>query len=302
MAWTYQRNGRVPDGAALPAGMRRFAAVVEYDGSDHPGWQRQAHCAGIQQWVETALSRVGDEAIAVVCAGRTDAGVHATAQVIHFDSRAARSPRNWQCGANANLPASIRLQWVDEIQPSFHARFSALARTYRYVVHDAATDPALLRAFSCRERRSLDIEAMRTAARALIGEHDFSAFRAAGCQSPTPLRYLSDLQIWRQGSLVVMEVTANAFLLHMVRNLAGTLLAVGRGERPPQWLAELLASRQRTLGAATAPAQGLYLVGVHYPPAFVVPALVGGPCFLSAAAPHPVTAPLWQRPAVKRPQ
>jgi len=294
-AWTYHRNGRVPDGAALPAGVRRFAAVVEYDGSGHPGWQRQAHCAGIQEQVERALSQVGDEAIAVVCAGRTDAGVHATAQVIHFDSRAARRPRNWLLGANANLPRSIRLQWVGEIQPAFHARFSALARSYRYVVHDAATAPALLHAFSCRARSPLDIDAMRIAARALIGEHDFSAFRGAGCQSATPLRHLSELRIWRQGALVVIEVTANAFLLHMVRNLAGALLAVGRGERSPQWLATLLASRQRTLGAATAPAAGLYLVGVHYPPIFAIPALVGGPCFIAAAAPHPVTTPLWQR-------
>ena len=294
--WIYRRNCRVPVGEPLPNGVRRFAAVVEYDGSGHPGWQRQAHCAGIQEQVETALSQVANEAIVVVCAGRTDAGVHATAQVIHFDSRAARSPRNWLLGANANLPASIRLHWVDEMPASFHARFSALARTYRYVVHNAAADPALLRSYSCRERRPLDLDAMGAAGRALIGEHDFSAFRGSGCQSPTPLRHLSDLRIWRQGALLVIEVTANAFLLHMVRNLAGALLAVGRGERPPEWLAELLASRQRALGAATAASEGLYLVGVHYPPVFDIPALVGGPCFLTAAAPRPVTEPLWQRP------
>lgn len=295
--WIYRRNCRIPDGMTLPGGSHRFAAVVEYDGAGHPGWQRQAHCLGIQERVEAALSRVGDEPVTVVCAGRTDAGVHATTQVIHFDSGAPRRPHNWLLGANAQLPRSIRLQWVDETSAYFHARFSALARTYRYVVNNGAADPALLRAYSCRERHPLNVEAMDAAGQLLIGEHDFSAFRGAGCQSPTPLRHLSDLRVWRQGPLVVIEVTANAFLLHMVRNLAGALLAVGRGVQPPEWVSALLASRQRPLGAATAPPEGLFLVGVHYPPVFGIPALVGGPCFLTAEQPTPVIKPLWQRPA-----
>ena len=294
--WIYRPNCRVPDGQILPVGVRRFAAIVEYDGQRWPGWQRQAHCQSIQEQVEAALSRVANEPITVICAGRTDAGVHATAQVIHFDSRAPRQPHNWLFGTNANLPESIRLQWVNEVPAQFHARFSALARSYRYLVHEGAAQPALLRDFSCRERNPLNIPAMRTAAQALLGEQDFSAFRGAGCQSPTPLRHLRDLRIWRQGELVVIEVTANAFLLHMVRNLAGALLAVGRGERPSDWLAALLASRQRALGVATAPPQGLYLVGVHYPPELAIPALVGGPCFVALAGIEAVTAPLWQRP------
>lgn len=293
--WTYHRNCRVPAGQTLPGGIRRFAALIEYDGGSCPGWQRQAHCSSLQQHLEAALSRVGNEPIATVCAGRTDAGVHATAQVVHFDSGARRTARNWLLGGNANLPCFIRLHWVDEVAAGFHARFSALARTYRYVIHNASTAPALLRTHTCWERHPLAIDAMEEAGRALLGEHDFSAFQGAGCQSPTPWRHLSALRVWRQGALVVIEVTANAFLLHMVRNLAGALLVVGRGEQPPRWLGDLLEGRQRALGPATAVPGGLYLVGVHYPPALGIPALVGGPGFLAVAPPTPVTQPLWQR-------
>lgn len=291
--WTYRRNCRIPDGAALPAGMRRFAAVVEYDGSKYKGWQRQPHCTGIQQEVESALSAVANEPLAVSCAGRTDTGVHATAQVIHFDSAARREAHNWLLGANSRLPGDIRLRWVGAVAGAFHARFSALARSYRYVIHNTATAPALLRSHSCRERQALALAPMRTGARALIGEHDFSAFQGAGCQSRSPLRNLGEVRIWAQGALVIIEVTANAFLLHMVRNIAGALCAVGRGERPPEWIGELLASGQRRLGAATAPPGGLYLVGVHYAPSFGIPSLVGGPCFVAAPPPTAIEQPLW---------
>ena len=260
-----------------------MAAVVEYDGSHFCGWQRQAHCASVQREVETALSRIADEPITVSCAGRTDTGVHATAQVIHFDTGARRAAHNWLLGANTQLPRSVRLQWVRDIDARFHARFSALARTYRYVIHNTARDPALLRDQVGRERRPLDVHAMASAGQLLLGERDFSAFRGAGCQSQSPRRNLMALRLWSQAQFVIIEITANAFLLHMVRNIVGALCAVGRGERPPQWIAELLASRDRSAGEATAAPTGLYLVGVHYPPQFSVPALIGGPCFVAGS-------------------
>ena len=279
--WEYRGNCRVPDGCELPAGLHRVAAVVEYDGSRFCGWQRQAHCASVQQEVETALSRIADEPVRVSCAGRTDTGVHATAQVIHFDTGARRAPHNWLLGANAQLPRSVRLQWAQDVEAGFHARFSALARTYRYVIHNSDRDPALLRDQVGRERRPLDVRAMESAGQLLLGERDFSAFRGAGCQSQSPKRNLIALHLWSQAQFVIIEITANAFLLHMVRNIVGALCAIGRGERPPRWIAELLASRDRSAGEATAAPTGLYLVGVHYPPRFAVPALVGGPCFVA---------------------
>ncbi len=265
----------------MPPGLHRVAAVVEYDGSRFCGWQRQAHCASVQQEVETALSRIADAPITVSCAGRTDSGVHATAQVIHFDTGARRAPHNWLLGTNTHLPRAVRLQWVQDMDAHFHARFSALARTYRYVIHNTACDPALLGDQVGRERRPLDVHAMKAAGQLLLGEHDFSAFRGAGCQSQSPWRNLMALHLWSQAHFVMIEITANAFLLHMVRNIVGALCAVGRGERPPRWIAELLASRDRSAGEATAAPTGLYLVGVHYPPQFAVPALVGGPCFVA---------------------
>lgn len=293
-SWAYHRNCRVPEGCALPAGVRRFAAVVEYDGSSYRGWQRQAHSASVQQQVELALSAVAAAPIAVSCAGRTDTGVHATAQVIHFDASAARTPNNWLRGANTHLPPDIRLRWVDEVPAAFHARFGALARTYRYLIHSASAAPAILRRQVCWERHPLDLARMQAAAQELIGERDFSALRGAGCQSQSTRRHLSSLRIWQQGPLVVLEVTANAFLLHMVRNIAAALGAVGRGERPPQWVGALLASRDRALAPATAPPEGLYLVGVHYAPALRIPSLVGGPCFLDAVPLCAVERPLWE--------
>lgn len=291
-SWEYRANCRVPDGCELPAGLRRVAAVVEYDGSSFCGWQRQAHCASVQQQVETALSRIADAPTTVVCAGRTDTGVHATAQVIHFDTAARRAPHNWLLGANSQLPHSVRLQWVGDVDPAFHARFSALARTYRYIIHNTQRDAALLRDQVGRERRPLDVPAMAAAGQALLGERDFSAFRGAGCQSQTPWRNLMALRLWSQAELVIIEVTANAFLLHMVRNIVGALCAVGRGERPSRWIAELLACRDRTAGEATAAPNGLYLVGVHYPPQFAIPSLAGGPWFVADTTPlAPIQTP-----------
>ncbi len=280
-SWSYQRNCLIPPDTELPKGMNRIAAVVEYDGSVFCGWQRQRHCDSVQRHVEGALSSVAAENISVVCAGRTDTGVHGTNQVIHFDTVAERKPRNWILGANANLPDTVRLHWARQMPPSFHARFSATARTYRYIIANGAYRPALFNKGLSWERRPLCAERMQTGAACLPGEQDFSSFRAAGCQSNTPYRNIHYVEVWRSGDLVVVEIRANAFLHHMVRNIAGALIAVGCGAREPQWIKELLIARDRTMGAVTAPANGLYLVAVDYPDGFELPGFDPGPYFVS---------------------
>lgn len=279
-SWQYRRNCRMPEGESLPPGIFRYAAGIEYDGSGYCGWQRQHHCASVQQQLEGALSSVAAESVTVSCAGRTDTGVHATAQVIHFDTVARRSEDNWLRGCNANLPRDVRCLWVRKVSAGFHARFGALARTYRYIVLNTKSRPALLRRNLTWEKQSLSIPAMCEAAAFLPGEQDFSSFRAAGCQSSTSRRDVFYMDIFRVNEMVVFEICANAFLLHMVRNIVGALLCVGRGERPPSWLGELLAAHDRTQAPATAPASGLYLVGVDYPAAFDLPVPKPGPSFV----------------------
>lgn len=278
--WIYKANGRVPEGETLPTGLNRVAAMVQYDGSEFCGWQRQIHSPGVQQAVETALSSVANEALTVVCAGRTDTGVHATNQVIHFDTCAQRTARNWIRGANANLPDAIRLHWAQTVPDQFHARFSAVARTYRYLIINTPQAPAIMRNYLSWERVPLDVEAMSSGARAFLGEQDFSSVRGANCQAPSPRREVKDIRFFRNGQVITMEITANAFLLHMVRNIAGVLMAVGRGEREPAWVAELLSRRDRRCGEITAPPGGLYLVSVVYPEHFGVPQLDPGPDIL----------------------
>jgi tRNA pseudouridine38-40 synthase len=270
----------VPEGEALPDGTFRYAAVVEYDGSEYCGWQRQPHCEGVQSVVERALSAVANEPVTVACAGRTDTGVHATNQVIHFDSTAIRRPRNWVLGSNANLPPGVRLHWAGQMTADFHARFSALTRTYRYLVLNSSTQPALLRKGLTWERSSLSVTAMKQAVSPLVGRHDFSAFRAAGCQSATPWRKIHYFDIYRVNDFVVFEICANAFLLHMVRNIMGTLLVIGREEQDVNWLGQLLVDADRTKAAMTAPASGLYLVGVAYPDKYNLPTFKPGPSFI----------------------
>jgi tRNA pseudouridine38-40 synthase len=244
----------------------RIAVGIEYDGGRYRGWQRQDHAPSVQAEVERALAFVADHPVAVTCAGRTDAGVHALAQVAHFDTTAARSPRSWVLGANTRLPPDVALLWAVPVDASFHARYSALSRSYRYLIHNRLSRPALLRRRVCWVHEPLDAAAMQAAAQALVGEHDFSAFRAAECQSRTPLRRLEQIEVSRTGERVALRVTANAFLHHMVRNIAGTLIAVGRGERPVEWVREVLESRDRRAAGHTADAGGLYLAGVRYPP------------------------------------
>jgi tRNA pseudouridine38-40 synthase len=252
----------------------RIAAGIEYDGSDFLGWQRLSHGASVQAAVESALSFVADHPVEVTCAGRTDTAVHARCQVIHFDSDSARTPRAWQLGANSRLPHSVCLRWVQPVADDFHARYLATARRYRYTILNRAVRPALGRQMLTWERVPLDAPRMHAAAQALVGEHDFSAFRTVACQARSPNRRVDRVAVTREGEQVVVEIQANAFLHHMVRNIVGSLLPVGRGEQPPGWIAQLLAGRDRALAGPTAPPNGLVFVGPLYPPRFGLPAEV----------------------------
>jgi tRNA pseudouridine38-40 synthase len=228
----------------------------------------------VQDAVEAALGFVADAPIAVTCAGRTDAGVHAANQVVHFDSEAERSERAWLMGGNTRLPDAVRFLWCQPVAPDFHARYSARARQYRYRILNRAVKPALQRQWLSWERLPLDAEAMHRAAQALLGEHDFSAFRTAQCQAKHARRTVHRLDVRRDGELVGIEVQANAFLHHMVRNFVGTLLLVGRGEQSEAWPGELLRGRDRSVAGPTAPASGLVFLGPRYPPGFGLPAEV----------------------------
>jgi tRNA pseudouridine38-40 synthase len=261
----------------------RIAALLEYDGSRFSGWQWQDPASQrpggrtVQAVVEQALSVVANETIRVTVAGRTDAGVHACAQVIHFDTNAQRSAYSWVRGTNSNLPPEVALLWAAEIDPQFHARFSATGRRYRYVILNRPVRPAVWAKRVSWEYRPLDVVPMQAAAATLLGAHDFSAYRAMQCQAKNPVRELRALSVARHGELVIIDVYANAFLHHMVRNLAGVLMDIGAGERPATWAREVLEHRDRTLGGITAPADGLYLSRVEYPARFDLPA-VATPC------------------------
>ena len=249
----------------------RIALGIEYDGTAYNGWQRQRTGAGVQARVETALAEVADESVAVTCAGRTDTGVHATGQVIHFDTNNDRTERAWLLGANNYLPDDINVTWARPVSDDFHARFSATARSYRYVILNSRVRSALNRHRAWWVCEPLDEQRMHDAAQSLIGKHDFSAFRAAGCQASTPVREISSISIVRDGDRLLLDVTANAFLQHMVRNITGTLVSVGRGEKPVEWLSIILASQDRKQGGVAAPPHGLTLVDVEYPGDFKLP-------------------------------
>lgn len=252
--------------------MTRFAAGVEYRGTRYRGWQRQAHAEGsIQEHVERALSRVADESVSVVTAGRTDAGVHATGQVIHFDSARPRSAYAWTRGGNRYLPEDIRLLWVQAVGADFHARFSAQSRAYRYVILNRAVPPAAFAGLVAHEYRPLEVARMERAAQSLLGTHDFSAFRSADCQARNPTRTLMEFTVERSGEWIWFDARAEAFLQHMVRNIAGTLLDIGAGECDVSFAQEVLLSRDRRRGGAAAPAAGLYLAEVAYPGRWQLP-------------------------------
>lgn len=249
----------------------RIAAGIEYDGSAFAGWQTQPHAPSVQDAVEAAFGAVASHAVKVVCAGRTDAGVHAYNQVIHFDTDATRRQRSWVLGANSNLPASVNVNWTREVSDDFHARFGALARSYRYVILNRWVRSAVQANRATWIHEPLDADAMHRAAQYLRGEHDFSSYRALACQANSPIRTIEAISISRTDEWVTLNVTANAFLHHMVRNIAGVLIAIGRKEQPEGWAREVLEHRDRALGGITAPPQGLYFLGPRYPDHFEIP-------------------------------
>lgn len=242
----------------------RIALGVEYDGSRYNGWQSQADGNTVQDALQTALSQIAGEKIGVIAAGRTDTGVHALEQVVHFDTHATRPLSAWVRGVNALLPKDIAVHWAHPVSDDFHARFSAQGRSYRYLLRNAPTRPALQTGKVGWFHAPLDLAAMQAAAGYLLGEHDFSAFRAAECQAKSPIKYLYQLDISQQDQLLVFDFSANAFLHHQVRNLVGCLVYVGKGKHPPVWVQDLLASRKRTLAAPTFMPDGLYLRSIRY--------------------------------------
>lgn len=253
---------------------QRIALGIEYDGSRYCGWQYQDHSPSVQEKVELALTRVANHPIRVSCAGRTDTGVHALGQVVHFDTEAVREDHAWVLGGNANLPADISVLWAQPVSAEFHARYSAVRRQYRYVIFNRSIRPAILNKRVSWEYRPLNVERMREAAQYLIGEHDFSSYRALACQAKSPLRTLHRLEISRQSDIVMLELEANGFLHHMVRNIAGVLMKVGAGEAEPLWAKEVLELRDRTQGGVTASPHGLYFVTAYYPEQFSIPVLL----------------------------
>ncbi|MEY3201572.1 MAG: hypothetical protein RIR70_1122 [Pseudomonadota bacterium] len=242
----------------------RIALGIEYDGAAFQGWQSQPHGQTVQDHLEHALSMVAATPITVVCAGRTDTGVHGLGQVAHFDTLVERPRNAWVRGVNAHLPGSVAVRWAAEVDERFHARFSATSRHYRYVLFNSPTRPAIFRGKVGWHHAPLDEAAMREAAGHLVGEHDFSSFRSSECQAKTPIKRLIEVRVARVGQCVVFDVHGTAFLHHMVRNMVGALVEVGRGVRAPEWLKTLLEARDRTQGPPTFAPDGLYLTGVEY--------------------------------------
>jgi len=280
----YKRNSEILDEGVFPPGMNRLALGVEYNGGKFHGFQKQVSGVDtVQEKLERALSNVANEEVTLVCAGRTDAGVHGTNQVVHFDTFAERPLKAWTRGVNVSLPNTISVKWAQVVVPAFHARFSAHSRTYRYIVANTYTRPALGYEQLTWVREKLDLNSMRSAAEQLVGEHDFSSLRAAQCQAKSPIRRIHYLHIARRGDLVVVEIQANAFLHHMVRNIMGVLLAVAKGEKPASWVSDVLAAKNRSAADVTAKPNGLHLVNVAYPERFALPASSPGPVFIPEA-------------------
>ncbi|HHJ19502.1 MAG TPA: tRNA pseudouridine(38-40) synthase TruA [Gammaproteobacteria bacterium] len=249
----------------------RIALGVEYDGRRFHGWQRQSHARSVQQDLEQSLSQIADHPVSVVCAGRTDTGVHGLGQVVHFDAENFRKPHAWLLGTNTKLPDDISLQWVSFVPDDFHARFKATSRQYRYIIFNRATPSALFAGRATWVRGELDIAAMQLAASSLLGEHDFTSFRAAGCQAKHAVRSIYSVTLSRSGQFVYLDIHANAFLHHMVRNIAGVLIAIGQQKKPVTWARDLLAVKDRTQAGVTAPPDGLYFIKVAYPEKYQLP-------------------------------
>ncbi len=250
----------------------RIALGIEYDGSSFYGWQVQRnHLPTIQGLVEEALSKIANEPIHLFCAGRTDASVHATGQVVHFDTRAKRHIDAWIWGTNTHLPSSIAVRWAKAVDYHFHARFTATARRYRYVIFNHPIRSAILNGRAVWHYYPLDVERMRQAGQYLLGEQDFTSFRASQCNSKSPMRKVTEFQIERKDHFVIFEIEANAFLHHMVRNIAGTLMKIGAGFKEPEWMQEVLLAKSRRVAAETAAPEGLYLIQVRYPEPYLFP-------------------------------
>lgn len=251
--------------------MTRIALGIEYDGQPYKGWQIQADQITVQQTLQQALSQIACHPVQVTAAGRTDTGVHAEEQVVHFDTQAVRPLSAWVRGVNSWLPDSIAVRWAQPVSENFHARFSAVARSYRYLLINRPVRSALYAGKAGWFHLPLDLSAMQQAAACLLGQHDFSAFRAAQCQARSPVKTLSRLDIQRQDNLFVFELQANAFLHHMVRNIIGCLVYIGKGKYPPQWLTDIRDSRSRKQAAPTFAPDGLYLTKISYPPQYELP-------------------------------
>jgi len=251
--------------------VHRIALGIEYDGSHFHGWQRQNNARTVQQVLEEALSRVADHPVQVQCAGRTDAGVHAEEQIAHFDTQAQRTPRAWVLGTNVNLPPEVAVRWAKPVAQDFHARFCAQARHYRYLVLCRTSRSPLHHHRAAWLHQSLDVDRMNAAAADLVGERDFSSFRAIACQAKSPVRRVHYCRWVPRGELMELRIGANGFLHHMVRNIVGVLMTIGKEDRPVSWVRELLAIRDRRQGGVTAPPQGLYFVRADYPASFQLP-------------------------------
>jgi len=253
--------------------MPTFAFGLQYNGTAYRGWQFQVNVSSIQAVVESAITQLANEKIQVICAGRTDAGVHAMNQVIHFHTTAIREAHAWLRGTNSYLPRDVSVQWIKEVSSDFHARYSATARRYQYVIYNHPVRSSVLYNAMTWWYKTLDVDLMHQAGQYLIGKHDFSSFRGPHCQSHTPIRCVQQLQVRRYKDWVIIDITANAFLQHMVRNIVGVLLEVGENEHPPQWVAQVLAAKDRRCAGRTAPAEGLYFMDVSYPAHFKLPRL-----------------------------
>jgi tRNA pseudouridine38-40 synthase len=250
----------------------RLALGIEYDGSNFHGWQSQPRVKTIQSTLEIALTRIANEPIHIMCAGRTDAKVHATHQVIHFDTQANRKLVAWIAGTNSHLPRSISVQWAIQVSSDFHARFSALSRRYHYVIYNYPIRSSLYNSFTNWVNEELEVQKMQKAAQSLLGEHDFTSFRSAECQSQSPMRHVFAIEVIRRKRFVIVEIIANSFLHHMVRNIVGALLEIGLGRKPVDWCQELLVVKNRTAASKTALPSGLYLTGVRYADSYPLPA------------------------------
>lgn len=277
----YTPNCEVRPGMSVPSGVQRWALVVEYDGATFQGFQRQKSAKyTVQGQLEKALSCIANEAVTLVCAGRTDAGVHATQQVVHFDTFAQRNDKAWVEGVNTHLPDSIRVTSSHQVPLEFHARFSALSRSYRYLMVGGRARPAIAPKALTWLRKPIDQELMHEAAQLFVGEHDFSAFRSSQCQAHSPVRRITCIKLYRKQQILVMEISANAFLHHMVRNIMGSLFWIGEGRKSIAWLEGVLEGKDRNKAAPTAPAAGLYLVSVDYPETFGLCLRPQGPLFI----------------------